>query len=406
MAKRIYNSTSDAITLNNIGGINTTATSITVSDSSTLPVLASGQTFTLVIDPDISGTEEIVTVTAKTGTHTYTISRGSDGSSPKTHAQAAVIKHMVTARDLQESQEHINATGAYQIKNDNSDVAVVTTYITKSLHGIGSTEGDVVGTLKSQTLTNKTLTSPIINNATITGTLTGGTINTSTINNSTVAGGTISGTVTNSGTISGGNVSATFTGNLTGNVTGNASTATTATNVAASGITGTTLASNVVNSSITKIGSLSGGLSGVVKTDSSGNLSASPGNIDDVNISNTANIAQSKILNLTTDLAAKAPLINPALTGTPTLNGTAVKRTVAGTSNVTFSSGVGTLSWGTTLAFTPVSFSAILSTSTATLFLCANSATTPSTTSMGLKCFDDAGAGFTGTIKVYWVAFE
>ena len=134
MAKRIYNSTSDAITLNNVGGINTTATSITVSDSSTLPVLAAGQTFTLVIDPDISGTEEIVTVTAKTGTHTYTISRGSDGSSPKAHAQAAVIKHMVTARDLQESQEHINATGAYQIKNDNSDAAVVTTYITKPLH--------------------------------------------------------------------------------------------------------------------------------------------------------------------------------------------------------------------------------------------------------------------------------
>ncbi len=60
------------------------------------------------------------------------------------------------------------------------------------------------------------------------------------------------------------NVSGTITGNLTGNVTGNASTATNATYATTAGavdagnLTGTTLASNVVNSSLTSVGNLTG----------------------------------------------------------------------------------------------------------------------------------------------------
>jgi hypothetical protein len=218
MAKRIYNSTSDAVKLAASLSNSTLDTTLVVDDSSTLPVLATGQVFTLVIDPDVSGLEEIVTVTAKNGTNTYTVVRASNGSSVKNHAVAAVVKHMVTARDLQEPQDHIEATSAYQIKNDNSNAAITTTYITKTLHGIATNEGDVVGTLKSQTLTNKTLTSPTINNAGLTGTITnsatitGGTINASTLSGTTVnsgiiTGGTLAGTVTNSGTISGGTLS-------------------------------------------------------------------------------------------------------------------------------------------------------------------------------------------------------
>lgn len=48
------------------------------------------------------------------------------------------------------------------------------------------------------------------------------------------------------------------------------------------------------------------------------------GTIVDADVNAAAAIAQSKISGLTTDLAAKAPLASPALTGTPTVNGTAI----------------------------------------------------------------------------------
>jgi hypothetical protein len=63
----------------------------------------------LVIDPDLS-TEEIVTVTANAGGNTLTIVRGQDGTSAQDHTAAAVVRHMITARDLQEPQDHIAAT--------------------------------------------------------------------------------------------------------------------------------------------------------------------------------------------------------------------------------------------------------------------------------------------------------
>jgi hypothetical protein len=65
---------------------------------------------------------------------------------------------MSIGRDFREANLHIEATGAY---NDGTG--------THTMHGIASGEGDVVGTLKTQTLTNKTLTSPTITNPSISG---------------------------------------------------------------------------------------------------------------------------------------------------------------------------------------------------------------------------------------------
>jgi hypothetical protein len=76
---------------------------------------------------------------------------------------------MITPRDMQEPQNHMEAASAYTIKNDGVDTGVTGPTIAKSLHGIASGEGAVVGTLKAQTLTNKTLTSPVITGGTVNG---------------------------------------------------------------------------------------------------------------------------------------------------------------------------------------------------------------------------------------------
>jgi hypothetical protein len=146
MAARQYRSTVEAKTLRS--GINNSVTSMTLNTVTTLPTT---YPYTLVIDPDTSS-EEIVTVTATGGGNVLTITRGQDGTSAQSHDAAAVVKHMITARDLQDAQNHIDATsGGYTITNDGEGNT------TKSLHGIAVGEGAVVGTAKTQTLTNKTL---------------------------------------------------------------------------------------------------------------------------------------------------------------------------------------------------------------------------------------------------------
>lgn len=137
---RQYRSTVEAKTLS--AGINNSVTSMTLNSVTTLP---SSYPYTLVIDPD-TATEEIVTVTASAGGNVLTTTRGQDGTSAQSHNSAAVVKHMITARDLQEPHDHIDATAAH-----------------------GAT-GAVVGTTNTQTLTNKTLTSPTITAPTVTGT--------------------------------------------------------------------------------------------------------------------------------------------------------------------------------------------------------------------------------------------
>lgn len=165
MTTRKYSSRSQQSTLT--GAITSGATSMVVVSGTALlggVTIPSGTTFTLVIDVD-TALEEIVDATA-VSTNTFTITRAIDGSSAQDHSAGAVVRHMAIGRDYRDANLHAEASAYY---NDGSGSG-------HSMHGIASGEGDVVGTLKTQTLTNKTLTAPTISDPTITGTASAGAV--------------------------------------------------------------------------------------------------------------------------------------------------------------------------------------------------------------------------------------
>jgi hypothetical protein len=201
MTTRNYSSRSQQTTLTS--AVTAGSSSIVVVSGAALlggQSIPGGTTFTIVLDPD-TAIEEIVDATAASG-NVFTITRAVDGSSAQAHSAGAVVRHMAIGRDYREANLHIEATGAY---NDGTG--------THTLHGLSSSDGDLVGTAKAQTLTNKTLTSP---------------------------------TITGAGTISG-----TFSGNITGNVTGNVSgNAGTVTNGVYTTDTGTVTSTMIANGTI------------------------------------------------------------------------------------------------------------------------------------------------------------
>lgn len=152
MTTRKYSSRSQQTTLS--GAITSIATTMTVVSGSNLlssVAFSPAGTFTVVIDPD-TALEEIVEVTARS-TDTLTVTRGIDGSTAQAHSAGATVRHMVVGRDLQEANNHIEASTYYN--NGTGDT-------TKSLHGLGTADGSVVGTDALQTLTRKTLTAPTL----------------------------------------------------------------------------------------------------------------------------------------------------------------------------------------------------------------------------------------------------
>ena len=128
MARNYSNVTVETTLASSIGASDTL---IDVADDTGFPA---SFPFSLVLDYGTAAIE-VVTVTGTTGS-SYNVVRGQDGTAAQAHAAGAVVVHGVTARDLKEPQDHIDAT--------------------TNVHGLGVGTA-VVGTDTAQTLTNKTI---------------------------------------------------------------------------------------------------------------------------------------------------------------------------------------------------------------------------------------------------------
>ena len=263
---RYYSSTAVDTTL--AVGISASATSLTVSSTTGFPT---SYPYTLAIDYDTS-LEELVNVVGASGT-TLTVGttvgvaditgRGVDqGAGYRVaHAAGAVVKHVISGRDVREPQEHIAAT--------------------TNVHGIADTSALVTAS-STTTLTNKSLTAPVITGiADVTaGTLALGTTGSITANSATVTAaqlGYVSGATSNLQsqiTAKAPTASPTFTGTVTiptgasitsPNIAGATLTGTITNNATIAGGTGSITSPSVVGGTfsgpnITGSGTLTGSL--------------------------------------------------------------------------------------------------------------------------------------------------
>ena len=240
MTTRKYSSRSQQTTLS--AAITSTDTTLTVISGSALLggiTISTGETFTIVIDPD-TALEEIVDATA-VASNTFTITRGRDGSLGVAHSAGAFVRHMAIGRDYREANTHIENT--------------------TTAHGI--TLSQLVKTTDSGTVTSTMIANGTITNVDISSSAAIDDTKLATISTAgKVANSATTATNTNgvsaivardaSGNFTAGTITANLTGNVTGNVTGSASSVTNGVYTTDTGTVTSTMIANdtIVNADI------------------------------------------------------------------------------------------------------------------------------------------------------------
>src|SRR5690242_11106375 len=100
---RWYSSTTKATTL--AAGVNASATTLTVADSTVFASLDGKYPYTLLINWG-QADQEIVNVTDRPSGTTLTVTRGQDGTAGISHSTGATVEHGVSARDFNEAGAH------------------------------------------------------------------------------------------------------------------------------------------------------------------------------------------------------------------------------------------------------------------------------------------------------------
>lgn len=138
MARRNYSNTSVATTLN--GAILSGDLSLVVTSASGYPTAP----FVIVIDPD-TASEELILVGTKASTTFSSLTRGIDGTSASGHPNGAVIKHVVSATDIDEVNAHRWSQPAISNDTDNALTAIHHTLGTGALQAAAGDHGHAGG---------------------------------------------------------------------------------------------------------------------------------------------------------------------------------------------------------------------------------------------------------------------
>ena len=120
MATRYYSAIAQDTTVT--GNITNSQTSVVVSAVVGFP---SSFPYILALDYNASS-EELVKVTAASGT-TLTIVRAFNGTTAVSHNTGAVVRHVITAQDMTDAQNHYDATSNVHGIADTSKLVTTTT---------------------------------------------------------------------------------------------------------------------------------------------------------------------------------------------------------------------------------------------------------------------------------------